>query len=117
MINGKWELCELLKWKYNPLYKFFWDETNQTDSNFLDICPFKVDFFTFLCSFNILSLYLQGHRFVRPYYTSYNNFPPLIPTGMWRTDIKVTKEFDGIEEDIFMFRDYYEITPKGIIEF
>lgn len=51
---------------------------------------------------------------MKPYHTSYDHLPLLIPTGMWRVDQIVPKEFRGVEEEIFRCRDYYEITPKGI---
>ena len=36
---------------------------------------------------------------------------------MCRIDHKITKEFGGVEEEIFRSSDYYEITPRGIEEF
>ncbi|XP_037030999.1 uncharacterized protein LOC119070667 [Bradysia coprophila] len=100
MVNLKYELCAALKFKNHPLYKIVFDNVNRTESNMLDPCP------------------LKGHRFVKPYYTSYTKLPPLLPVGMWRTDVKVTKELDNrIEEEVFRFHDYYEVTAKGIIEF
>lgn len=41
-----------------------------------------------------------------------------MPVGMWRTDVTVTKKLDHQEEEeVFRFQDYYEVTPKGIVEF
>ncbi len=55
---------------------------------------------------------------MKPYYTSYPKLPPLLPVGMWRTDVKITKGLaNQSEEDVFGFHDYYEVTAKGILEF
>lgn len=60
---------------------------------------------------------MQGHRFLQPYLTSYEEMPSLIPTGIWRTTTKVAKVSDGREEEVLHYTDYYEITSKGLIEF
>ncbi len=78
-----------------------------TESEKINFRNFKLIFFSY-----------KGHRFMKPYYTSYQKFPPLLPVGMWRTDVKITKGLaNQSEEEVFRFHDYYEITPKGIIEF
>lgn len=41
----------------------------------------------------------------------------MIPVGIWRCDVTVTKGIDKSEELVFGYREYYEITPKGIVEF
>lgn len=64
-----------------------------------------------------LNLYFQGHRFIKPFYTNFDNYLPLIPVGIWRCDVTITKVIDEKEELVFGYREFYEITPKGIIEF
>ncbi len=117
MINVKADLCQYLKQKSHPLYKHMFDDNwNETGSNLLDPCPIKVTFL--LCRKIIRNVKFtipldQGHRFFTPYYTTYDLLPPFIPTGMWRIDIKITKD----DEEVLKVQNYYEVTAKGIIEF
>lgn len=100
------------------MYKFAYDHTNNTESNMMDPCPLQVKQFTLPKKSAIVEFSFQGHRFVKPYYTSYGTLPPLVPTGMWRMDVKVTKQLNNQEvEEVFRFHDYYEVTAKGIEEF
>lgn len=42
MVNYKSDVCEALKLKNHPLYKFFLYKSNTTQSNLLDPCPMQV---------------------------------------------------------------------------
>ncbi len=118
MVKVKVELCDALRQKNHPLFAFFNNDNfvylNKTDSNLVDLCPIKVKFLLIRTSAikMFTCIFFQGHRFLRPYYTSYYEAPALIPTGMWRIDIIITKG----EDEVFKVLNYYEVTARGIIE-
>lgn len=118
LINHRVELCEALKLKNHPLYNYFFYKSDPKATNLYEPCPFKVSLITYtrnqqICKYCVWTM-LQGHKYVKPYYTSYEILPPLLPVGTWRCDIRLTK---GLEEEVFKFTNYYEISGTGLLEF
>ncbi len=51
LINLKYEMCDMLKFRNHPFFKIISEIVNRNDNNMLEPCPIKVENFFILIAF------------------------------------------------------------------